>query len=235
MSEKETDIVEVENEFEFNNTFICPHCNALATHEWSYAYNELEPTKILKWEFKSKEYFIQDNKNFIFSQCPNRKCEKYSIWLEDILIYPDKSTIPVPNPDLNKDIKRIYNEASSIYNKSPRAACALLRLTLEELCKNLGATDENVPAGETRLRDRIKYLVREKDLDVEIEEAFENVRLAGNEALHTGEINLTDNREIAKLLFDMINIIADDLITKKKKIKKLRKAVTKDKKQKDSN
>ena len=67
-------------------------------------------------------------------------------------------------------------------------------------------------------------------MDIEIKEAFENVRLAGNEALHTGEINLTDNRKNARLLFDMINIIADDLITKKRKIKELRKTVTKDKK-----
>ena len=127
-------------------------------------------------------------------------------------------------------LREIYNEASKIVSKSPRAACALLRLCLEELCKNLGATDDNLTEGARRLKDRIRFLVKDKGLDVEIQEAFDNIRHTGNEALHTGEINLSDDKEIALLLFDMINIIAEDLITKKKKIKELRKKVTKPKK-----
>jgi len=216
-----------ENNWEFNNTFVCPHCEALATHEWMYAYDEIPYKGFLGGDKIKKRFFEQDNKQFIFALCPNKKCQKYSIWLGDELIYPDLSTIKPPNDDLNKEIKRLYNEARGVFNKSPRAACALLRLAIEDLCKKLGATDDNLPSGEKRLKDRIKFLVKEKGLSIGIQEAFDNVRLTGNEALHTAEINLSDNKDIAILLFDMINIIADEMITKEKKIKSLRKIVTK--------
>ena len=136
------------------------------------------------------------------------------------MIFPEVYDVPQPNQDLNKTIRRLYNEAALIVNHSSRASCALLRLALEILCMNEGANDDNLPEGKRRLSDRINYLVKEMGLSVEIAEAFHNVRHAGNEALHTGEINLTDDKSIALELFEMINIIADDLITRKKKIKK---------------
>ena len=37
------------------------------------------------------------------------------------LIYPDKASVEPPNEDLSEDIKKLYDEAASILNKSPRA------------------------------------------------------------------------------------------------------------------
>jgi len=50
----------------------------------------------------------------------------------------------MPNQDLNADIIADYNEACRIYNDSPRASAALLRLALQKLCKQLGETGENI-------------------------------------------------------------------------------------------
>ena len=45
-----------------------------------------------------------------------------------------------PCDDMPNSVKGLYNEASLIYNKSPRAACALLRFAVERLCNELGET-----------------------------------------------------------------------------------------------
>lgn len=230
------------------DSFTCPHCEIASHQRWFHLCGEIRvpennyPNSLYLDLFTDERHHYDiieeaDIDPYIVARCDhcfdislwyvNKKIESGKVEWIGKFVYPDKSTAPQPNPDLNQKIRRIYNEARNILNKSPRAACALLRLALEELCKNLGATDNNLPDGQKRLRDRIKYLAGEKGLDNKIKEAFENVRLAGNEALHTGEINLSDKKENANLLFEMINIIADDLITKENKIKKLRKVTTK--------
>ena len=63
----------------------------------------------------------------------------------------------------------------------------------------------------------IKNLV-EKGLPNKVQEALDSVRVIGNEAVHPGEINLNDNREIAAQLFKLVNFIAAKLITEPKEI-----------------
>ncbi len=61
-----------------------------------------------------------------FSFCSH--CFKYSIWYEELMIYPEDVGIDQPNDDLKEDIKKDYLEAASILHKSPRGSAALLRL-----------------------------------------------------------------------------------------------------------
>ena len=49
-----------------------------------------------------------------------------------------------PNVDMPESVKQLYNEAGTIYNKSPRAACALLRLAIDRLCNELEETDRDI-------------------------------------------------------------------------------------------
>ena len=90
---------------------------------------------------------------------------------------------------------------------SPRAACALLRLAIEMLLKHLGETGS--------INDGIKNLVK-KGIDPGVQEALDIVRVIGNNAVHPGQIVFDDITDV-QTLFQLINIIADVLITIPKK------------------
>lgn len=137
------------------------------------------------------------------------KCKKYSIWLDKKMIYPASMTITPPNPDMNEDVQKCYNEAIAVYPYSKRAAAALLRLAIEFLCKQLGATSDN-------LDKAIPELIK-KGLDPEIIKPLDAVRVIGNHAIHPGQIDVEEDIDITKL-FDLINYIAKVLITNKKEL-----------------
>ena len=145
------------------------------------------------------------------SFCDN--CNKYSIWVNRSLVYPDSSTAPLPIEEMPKSVKEIYNEARSIVNKSPRGACALLRLAVQTLIKELGEDESN-------LNKAIGKLV-EKGLTKKVQEALDTVRVIGNNAVHP--INTivkddTDNSKRATKLFNMLNFISEKMIADNKKI-----------------
>jgi len=62
------------------------------------------------------------------------------------MIYPKTIKVSLPNEDLDGDIKKDYLEAANIFNDSPRASTALLRLALQKLCKQLGEKGDNINA-----------------------------------------------------------------------------------------
>jgi hypothetical protein len=68
-----------------------------------------------------------------------------------------------------------------------------------------------------KIDDDIASLVK-KGLPVKVQKALGTVRVIGNEAVHPGQVDLTDTPEIAQSLFDLLNIIADEMISKPKKI-----------------
>ena len=126
------------------------------------------------------------------------------------IIYPTTPTSPPANDDLDDSIKKIYNEAADITNQSPRAACALLRLAIQMLLKQLGEKGDNI-------NNDIKNLVA-NGLDPQIQQALDIVRVTGNHAVHPGEIDFNDTTDV-QTLFELINAIADTLITQPKRIK----------------
>ena len=149
--------------------------------------------------------------NFKGALC--NKCKEISIWKSGKLIYPDNPNMPTPNEDLLPDIKKDYNESASIIERSPKAAAALLRLGIQKLCKQLGEKGID-------LNEDIGSLVK-KGLSVQIQQALDVVRVCGNESVHPGQSNLDDNKEVAYKLFELINIIAQTMITQPKDISKL--------------
>lgn len=138
------------------------------------------------------------------------------------MIYPDSSGIQPPNPDLAEDIIDDYLEAANIIHRSPRGAVALLRLSIQKLCKQLGEQGKNI-------NDDIANLVQ-KGLPPTIQKALDIVRVIGNEAVHPGQIDLKDDKETASKLFDLINIIAQVMITQPKEIAALYETLPADKK-----
>ena len=146
--------------------------------------------------------------NLFISECFS--CRRISIWINDKLIYPQRGVAPPPNPDLPDDIRSDYIEASSILEQSPRGAAALLRLAIQKLCKELGQSGKNINAD-------IAELVKE-GLSQQIQQALDYVRVVGNNAVHPGQIDLRDDRETARSLFTMINLISDKMISEPKRI-----------------
>lgn len=112
-----------------------------------------------------------------------------------------------------KHVRAEYEEASSIFEKSPRGAAALLRISVELLCKQVGATGSD-------LNESIATLVR-KGLPKKIQQALDSVRVVGNNAVHPGQMDLRDDRETAEVLFGLVNFIVEKMISEPKKISRM--------------
>ena len=179
--------------------FNCPHCMAYAEHSWFRIKlcTELGTT-------------VSSNLTYGISISKCHHCERASIWFSGKMVYPNFSTVPVPIEEMPESIKETYNEARSISDKSPKAACALLRLAISELVEILGEKRSN-------LNQSIGNLVK-KGLPVQIQQALDIVRVVGNNAVHPGEISIDDNPEIANKLFTLINIICEKMIKEKQNI-----------------
>lgn len=179
------------------SSFKCPYCNVYAHQEWSSVFTDNN-----QW---GRELTIS-NESVEASVCAY--CSQTSFWVGQELIYPLQTKLPRPNSDLSNEIKEVYEEAARIADLSPRAACALLRLAIELLLKQLGVTGT--------INDSIKKLVK-KGLDVRIQQSLDVVRVTGNNAVHPGTIDFNDTTN-ARHLFRIVNYIAHSLITQPKQI-----------------
>ena len=184
--------------------FHCPYCHVYASHSW---------TDITGFEVDTDVYStdtLRIGENVVhisISSC----CDNPTFWCNEKIIYPPSRTAPPANSDLPADVKAVYEEASTISNQSPRAACALLRLAIEMLLKELGEKGN--------INDATKNLVK-KGLDQRIQQSLDIVRVTGNNAVHLGEIVFDDTTDVQSL-FDLVNAITEDFITRPQRIQKL--------------
>ncbi|MBF0638764.1 DUF4145 domain-containing protein [Pseudomonas protegens] len=125
-------------------------------------------------------------------------------------MHPVVGNVVPANPDMPSDIKRDYDEASSILNQSPRGAAALLRLAIQKLCKELGQPGKNI-------NDDIKSLVS-SGLSSMVQQALDTVRVIGNSAVHPGQIDIKDDRQTAESLFRLINLIVEKMVSEPKHV-----------------
>lgn len=180
--------------------FHCPQCGVYAIQYWGY--------------MKSFNRYGYDNLSdnmstaYRISKCSH--CEKYLLWHDDKLIYPRSTSVELPNEDLTEEIKELYSEAALILTDSPRAAAALLRLALQLLLKELGGKGKHIDTD-------IKTIVA-GGVDPQVQKAMDIVRVFGNNGAHPGEIQLNEDPELVKKMFELINYIATKMITSKKEI-----------------
>jgi hypothetical protein len=140
-------------------------------------------------------------------------CKRVGTWHDGLLVIPDTTPAANPHADMPEDVMADYNEARSVLQRSPRSAAALLRLSLQKLCKNLGEKGNNV-------NEDIAGLVA-KGLPVEIQQSLDIVRVVGNEQVHPGTLDVRDDPKIAAKLFDLLNFIVEERISRPKAIRAL--------------
>jgi len=231
--------------------FECPHCGAYTTQFWHSLFairtsNE-HPTpsvptpavkddiaadqeiaedvkkSCLEWVDKmlsglvlleyheSSRYLHHEVHNLYLSECYN--CKKFSVWVHDSLVFPRQKASIAPNPDLPDDIIPDFEEAREIVDASPRGAAALLRLCIQKLCKHLGEKGKD-------LDEDIASLVK-KGLNPLVQQSLDIVRVIGNEAVHPGVVDLKDDRDIAMRLFELVNAIAEQMISHPKAVQSM--------------
>jgi hypothetical protein len=135
------------------------------------------------------------------------------LWHGDVMIYPPVVTAPPPHPDLPAVPLASYEEARQVVGVSARAAAALMRLALQQLLPELGTT-------KIKLNDAVAELVA-NGLPRKIQQAMDAVRVVGNNAVHPGQIDLRDTPEIALALFNLVNLIVEQMITQPRAIEEL--------------
>ncbi len=185
-----------------SDSFRCPHCQVVAVQSWR-SLEEIEEF----WEnrYNSRYYAFQASK------CYN--CIKVCIWHFDSIIFPKDSIAPHPHLDIPDDVKNDYIEARNVFDASPRSSAALLRLGLQKLCKHLGEPGKNINAD-------IGGLVK-KGLPVGIQQAFDVVRVVGNNAVHPGEIEVENDPALVLAIFDLMNMLVEKMISEPKQLQYL--------------
>lgn len=191
----------IEPKFQENH-FTCPHCGTVAGMRWDYAKNPLDLS-----------YHAQSGSRVCAAYC--RACDQPSIWLDGKMVFPDVLGIE-PHSDMPDKAREIFCEAQAVSGKSPRAACALLRICLEVLVSELGGE------GKT-LFEKVESL----NLPPDLKEVFQACRIVGNQASHPGEINFDspEGKELAVTLSSFINLIVLILIAPKCQIQRVREVV----------
>jgi len=186
------------------NAFTCPCCGVLAGIEWDHTFLQKISNKFI---FTPRRDTIHDK--LLYASCCHA-CGNLNLWQDGKIIEPITSGVPNPNDDMPDNVKITYNEARAVFPYSTKAAAALLRLAVQLLCEELGGEGKNI-------NEDIGKLVR-KGLSVRIQKALDAIRVIGNNAVHPGTIDLDDNKETAGLLFGLLNIIVNEMITQPKEI-----------------
>lgn len=220
----------VEPEF-LLEVFQCPHCKSKTRHSWYVAIETIQDPPFLveagsfykeRIQARNRSLLnsgegLPENENYLvfspkewhvdMSICTI--CLEYLIWKDREVVYPNCHTIEEPYEDMPEEVKDLYNEARKIVNLSSRSACALLRLAVEKLLiEGLKCPKDK------SIYENIKLLNKQGRLSKPINDALHAVRLVGNSAVHPGEIKVDDKSKYAYQLFELLNYVVDELISR---------------------
>ncbi len=185
--------------------FNCAHCKVFAHQIWVSSLKG-EAVKTFGWPID-----LSPSDMFAASQCQH--CNKWSIWIEEVLVYPVQITVEDPNDDMPDDVKKLYEESAQILSASPRAAAALLRLGLQILLGAVGGDGKNI-------NDDIGKIVA-LGVGPETQKALDTLRILGNNGAHPGEIKLDEDPDLVNKMYGLMNYVTDRLITQKNQINEL--------------
>jgi hypothetical protein len=178
--------------------FSCPHCGRWAHQEWWHLTALTGP---------SNYSMLGD----WVARCA--RCQQDSYWIDHLgvqrMVYPSMPGGPPAHDEMPEAAKVDYDEARDIVGRSPRGACALLRLAVQKLATELSKKKD--------LNEAIAVLVAQ-GLSVEVQQALDSLRVIGNNAVHPGEMDLKDDHATATALFECMNLIVEQRIAQPKRI-----------------
>ncbi len=180
--------------------FNCAHCRVFAHQEWG---GSLSCDNIFNSHLPSNLLTV--------SKC--KHCNKWSIWIEESLVYPAQITVEDPNDDMPDEVKKLYRESAQVLSISPRAAVALLRLGLQILLGAVGGDGKNI-------NNDIKKIV-ELGVEPETKKALDILRVFGNNGAHPGEIKFDEDPSLVYQMYGLMNYVTDRLITQRNQINEL--------------
>lgn len=179
-------------------SFNCPHCLALAHQRWyADAFGRIGSERL-------------EVKNCAFGQCTC--CGQITVWWNHSLIFPPTIGAPQLIPDCPENVRKIAEEARAVYNTSPRAAAAILRLALQVFMK------ETLALPGSNINSEIAELVKQGRITSRIQKAMDILRVIGNNAVHPGQIDFEEDTQVAFSLFGLLNLIVEETITRDKHI-----------------
>jgi predicted RNA-binding Zn-ribbon protein involved in translation (DUF1610 family) len=174
------------------NAFTCPECGAFSQQIWTQGWHGPRGSDVAQLDGLS------------FSTCLH--CGEYAIWRNRDMIFPARRIGPAPHPDMPPEVRSLYEEARAVASSSKRSAAALLRLGLQILIDSLAP-------GNAPINQKIATLVK-AGLDAHVQQAMDIVRVVGNNAVHPGQIDLQDDDGMLPALFQMMNIIVEQVISR---------------------
>lgn len=175
--------------------FTCPSCLVTAVHHF-------HPVPIVRGE----------GAFLFYSSCTH--CGEKMLWVDEEIIYPKTSTAPIVEEDFPSEIQAIIEEARLVYEASPRAALALLRVALEHICANQGFA-------KGYLKKRLENLIKDKQLSIEAVEGLTIIKALGDDSVHAIPIIEGDTKELATFAFNLVANIGDTLYTQPNRRKSL--------------
>jgi len=181
--------------------FNCPRCHAYANQQW--------------FQIHIVEGAYAPVAGYMVARCYH--CRQVSFWETKGMFFPRMSSAPAPAIDMPANVRGGYEEAQEVLGSSPRAAAALLRLCVQELCLHFGLPGKDLNAD-------IAELVR-RGLLPKVQKALDIVRVIGNNAVHPGQIDIQDDTATATKLFTLVNLVVEIMITQPKHIDALYEAL----------
>ena len=187
--------------------FTCPHCgyNSQFVDQLIpklYKGRKMVDMQSLIGRYVGPDEFFEffDDEEYLVKVCTH--CGKIALWEKCKMVYPYGTSIQ-PSEYMPNAIANVFQEAQSITNLSPRAACALLRSCLEKLVDQAGGVG-----------DRLAHKIEDLRLSPRMKKLADACRLTGNEAVHGNYFDLDIPKEEAIAdawaLSRFINRLSDD-------------------------
>lgn len=195
------------------DAFNCPLCEAYAHMKWKCLLKDCNTYSFIYTaecaRCHRKSYWLNEEKSIFADIKRNQKLPQEIV--AGKMIFPALSNAPLPHQSIPENCRKDFIEAREIFNISPRASAALLRLSLQKLCQHLGYSGKNI-------NEDVTAMVH-NGLPVEVQQMMDYVRVTGNNAVHPGELDINDTPELTLAMFEFINEIVDTMIAKPEKIK----------------
>lgn len=194
----------------FKDAFTCPHCGTYAHQKW---YESVKFGNMVKISKHEPYRLIQEGgfETMRVSKC--QRCFKSTLWSGDGIIYPWKIVVPQPNETIPKELREIYLEAGRVLDYSIRASGALIRLSLELLLRYINQNKESL--------DKNIGLLVSRGIPEKVQKALDFLRIKGNYSVHPESINMEEKREDVLFMFQLFNLVYEELINRYSKIDQL--------------